>query len=311
MVSTPAFALRPLGIGEIFDRAVTLYVRNFVTFTLMVLTLLAPLAVVQYVLLPDRGESLAQVIGQIEHPVKTPRAPVSNEEIVALMVIFAIAVVFAPFVNNAVAVGVAHVYNGGEPQYGASFAAVFRRWLPLLGTAILNVSILLGLYMLMVVGLILLLTVGILLVRPALPLAVVVFAFAIVALLAVLLLFLLLLIAYAFSMYSTSLEDASPVHAIGLAYRRIFNRVEFKKALLMAVAYIGLQIGVFLLSTTVALLATFVVKNYAVELAVNTVVSAMMGAFLTILLAVYYYDVRTRIEGLDLETDLQRLTAAS
>ena len=34
-------------------------------------------------------------------------------------------------------------------------------------------------------------------------------------------------------------------------------------------------------------------------------------AFVTILLAVYYYDIRTRVEGLDLETDLQRLTAAS
>lgn len=311
MVSTPAFALRPLGIGEIFDRAVTLYVRNFVSFTLMVLTLLAPLAVVQYIALPDRGGSLAQAIGQIEHPVKTARVPVSNEEIVALFVIFAIALIFAPFVNNAVAVGVARVYNGEEPDYGASFATVLRRWLPLLGTAVLNVLILFGLYIAMVIGLVMLATVGILLVRPALPLAIGVFVLAIVAFLAVLLLFLLLLVGYAFAMYSTSLEDASPARAIGLAYRRIFNRVEFKKALLMALAYIGLQLGVFTLSTTVALLVTLVVKNYALELAVNTVVSAMMAAFLTILLAVYYYDVRTRVEGLDLETDLQRLTAVS
>ena len=311
MVSTPAFALRPLGIGEIFDRAVTLYVQNFVPFTLMVLTLLAPLAVVQYVALPDRGGSIAQVIGQIEHPVKTPRAPVSNEEIVALFALFIIAVIFAPFVNNAVAVGVARVYNGEEPEYGASFATVLRRWLPLLGTAALNVMILFGLYFVMVIGLVMLLTVGFLLVRLALPLAIATFILAIVATLAVLLLFLLLLVGYAFAMYSTSLEDASPTRAIGLAYRRIFNRVEFKKALLMALAYIGLQIGVFMLSTTVAVLVTMVVKSYALELAVNTIVSAMLAAFLTTLLAVYYYDVRTRVEGLDLETDLRRLTAAS
>ncbi len=291
----------------------TLYVRNFVTFTLMVLTLLAPLAVIQYVALPDRGESLSQVIGQIEHPAKTktkmPQSPISNQELAALLGIAAIALIFAPFVNNAVAVGVARVYKGEEPDYRASFATVLRRWLPLLGTAFLNVLILFGLYITMVIGLVLLLTVGLLLVRVALPLAVIVFIVAVVGLLAVLLLFLLLLIAYAFSMYSTSLEDAGPVRAVGLAYRRVFNRIEFKKALLMALAYMGLQLGVFTLSTTVALLVTLVLKNQAIELAINTIVGAMLAAFLTTLLAVYYYDVRTRIEGLDLETDLQRLTA--
>lgn len=311
MVTTPAFALRPLGIGEIFDRAVTLYVRNFVAFTLMILTLLAPLAVVQYFALPDQAQSLSTAIGQIEHPEKKTQAPLSNGEIGGLLAIVAIALIFAPFVNNAVAVGVARVYNGAAPAYGACFATVLRRWAALLGTAILNVLILFGVYIAMIVGLVLLMTVGILLVRPALALAVAVFIFAIVAFLAVLLLFLLLLIAYAFSMYSASLESAAPLRAIGLAYRRLFNRLEFKKALLMALSYIGLQIGVLTLSSTVGLVLLFAVHSYALELAVNAIVSAMATAFVTILLAVYYYDVRTRNEGLDLETDLQRLTAAS
>ena len=35
----------------------------------------------------------------------------------------------------------------------------------------------------------------------------------------------------------------------------------------------------------------------------------MLTAFLTVLMAVYYYDVRTRTEGLDLEVELERLTA--
>ena len=310
MVSTPAFALRPLGIGEIFDRAVTIYVRHFAAFTLMVLTLLAPLAVVQYFVLPNQTESLATTIGQIQHPEKKPQPPFSNEQLTALVAIVLVAIIVAPFVNNAVAVGVARVYNGGEPSYGASFAAVFRRWAPLLGTAILNVLILLGTYFATIVGLVLLMTVGILLVRPALPLAIVIFVVAIAAFFALILLLLMLIMAYAFAMYSTSLENASPVQATGLAYRRIFNRREFKKALLMTLAYVGLQIGVLTLSSTVGLVLLFTLKSYALELTVNTIVSAMMSAFVTILLAVYYYDVRTRSEGLDLETDLARLTAA-
>ena len=43
----------------------------------------------------------------------------------------------------------------------------------------------------------------------------------------------------------------------------------------------------------------------------TTVINAMVTAFITILLAVYYYDVRTRTEGLDLEVALERLTAPS
>ncbi len=310
MVSTPAFALRPLGIGEIFDRAVTLYVRHFVAFTLMVLTLLAPLAVVQYFALPSQADSLATTIGQIEHPEKKPQPPFTSQQLSALVAIALVAIVFAPFVNNAVAIGVARVYSGAEPSYGVSFATVFRRWAPLLGTAMLNVLILLGVYLAMVIGIVMLTTVGILFVRSALPLAVAVFLFAIVAFVAVFLLLLMMIMAYAFAMYSTSLEDASPSRAIGLAYRRIFNRREFKKALLMTLAYVGLQVGVLTLSSTVGLVLLFTLKSYALELVVNTLASAMMSAFVTILLAVYYYDVRTRSEGLDLETDLARLTAA-
>ncbi len=314
MVSTPAFALRPLGIGEIFDRAVTLYVRNFVMFTLMVLTLLAPLGVIEYVALPDRAQSLSEAIGQIEHPAKTKTPsppPFTNEQLIGILAIALFALVLAPFVNSAVAVGVAAVYSGAQPSYSISFATVFRRWAPLIGTAILNVLVLIGLYVALIVGVVFLATVGILLVRPALPLAIAVFIFLTVAFIAVVLVMLMLVMAYAFAMYSAALEDASPIRAISLAYGRVFNRRELKKAFLMTLAYIGLEVGVLTISSTLGLVLLFTLKSYALQLVVNTLVSAMLTSYVTILLAVYYYDIRTRSEGLDLETDLHRLTVAS
>ena len=39
-----AMELRPLGFGEIFDRAVTLYIRNFVAFAGIVLVMIVPFA---------------------------------------------------------------------------------------------------------------------------------------------------------------------------------------------------------------------------------------------------------------------------
>ncbi|HEY9180348.1 MAG TPA: hypothetical protein VIO32_06480, partial [Candidatus Baltobacteraceae bacterium] len=46
--SDRAALLRPLTMGEIFDRAITLYVRNFVPFSLIVLVVVVPSAVMQY-----------------------------------------------------------------------------------------------------------------------------------------------------------------------------------------------------------------------------------------------------------------------
>lgn len=311
MDATPVFTLRPLGIGEIFDRAVTIYVRNFTAFTLIVLTLLVPIAIVQYFVIPDQAAALIQEAGKAGQASKSAQFPFTNREIVGLLVILGMALLGASFTNNAVAVGVARVYNGGEPAYGACYATVFRRWLPLLGTALLNLLILIGAYLASTIGLVIVVTPGIALVRSAPAIAIAIFIIAALLFLAVIVLFLLLVLAYAFALYSTSLEDASPAHAIALAYRRLFNRAELKKALLMTLAYVGLEIGVLTLSSTVGIVLLLIVKSYALQLAVNAVISAMLTAFLTILLAVYYYDVRTRAEGLDLETDLQRLTAAS
>ena len=40
--------LRPLGFGEIFDRAITLYIRNFLPFAGIVAVVVLPIAVLQY-----------------------------------------------------------------------------------------------------------------------------------------------------------------------------------------------------------------------------------------------------------------------
>lgn len=310
MHESQEFTLRPLTIGEIFDRAVTIYVRNFVVFTLMVLTLLAPIAILQYFALPSQAQSLAQIAQQASDAgSKTPAPALSNAQLGMLAAILLIAVLLAPYVNNAVALGVASLYNGERPSYGASFGAVFSRWLPLLGTALVNLLILGGAYGFTVFVLVILITIGAVLVQPALPIAVAIFVLAGLVLLAIVPLFLMLLIVYAFSMYASTIERADPGRAIASAFSRVFGRSEIKKALLMALAYVGLEIGVVTISVTLALVVTMVLKASAIELVISTLVNAMLAAFLTIVLAVYYYDVRTRKEGLDLETDLKRLTA--
>ncbi|HEV7178924.1 MAG TPA: hypothetical protein VGN11_03575 [Candidatus Baltobacteraceae bacterium] len=311
MNGTHGYALRALGIGEIFDRAVTIYVRHFVVFTLMVLTLLAPYNLVQYFAIPHSDATFAQAIDQIAHPAAhTKDASLARASLGLFVAAFLVLLLLSPFVAAAVAAGVAALYSGERPRYAQSFGLVLRRWPRIFGASLVEALILVGTYVVSVMGLAILFVLAAVSIRPAFALGVLLFALAGIAALAVLALFMLLLLSYAFATYAAALESANLGEAVGGAFRRIFNRREAGKALLVALAYLALEIGVVLLSSTIGVLLVYVVKSYALQLAVNALITSALTAFLTIVLAVYYYDVRTRAEGLDLEVELQRLTAS-
>jgi hypothetical protein len=299
--------LRALGIGEIFDRAVTMYVRNFVVFTLIVLTLLVPLGVLQYLYTEKAGDSFAQILRQIQHPASTLQYDAS--QIGALAGIVLLLLFFAPFTNNAVAVGVASIYAGRRPSYRDGFARVFSRWAALVGTSILSMLVLIGTYFALVVALAIVSIVGVALTRGSIALSVIAVIALVLLILAGIMLFIVLVMCCAFALYATTIEGSRPGDAIGEAFRRIFNRREFRKALLIALAYLALEIGALILSGVVGLFILDYTHNSALQIAAGTVINAALTAFLTVLLAVYYYDVRTRTEGLDLEVALDRLTA--
>lgn len=300
-------ALRALSIGEIFDRAVTMYVRNFAVFTLIILTLLVPFGVLQYFYTDRAGDSLVQLIREMQHPGVTPHY--SGSQLAALFGIGILALFLTPFVNNAVAVGVAAIYAGRKPTYRDGFARVFARWGPLVATSVLSMLVLVGSYVLVVFVLGIATVVAILLARGSVVLGVTFVICGILLLIAVILFFILLVLACAFALYATTIETSAPADAIGEAFRRIFNRREFPKALLISLAYLALELGALLLAGIVGLFILQLTHSNALQVAVSTVFNAVLTSFLTVLGAVYYFDVRTRTEGLDLEVALERLTA--
>jgi len=315
MDAQAGFPLRALGIGEIFDRAITIYVRNFVIFTLIVLTILVPLSVAEYFVLPDQSAELTQLIDQIQHPASAAKqtkaldALAPRRLLVLAVMILALALI-APFANNAVAIGVAAVYAGKRPDYRASYATALRRWPKVLGTAILEGLIIFSVYAGGVVAVTMLMTIGILFARIALPVAVILFILTIVGFFALILLLVVLLIMYAFGIYAVALENVGIRRAIAESVSRVFDRGEFGKALLMGLAIVAIQFGALSISSTLGLLALFVAKSYSLQIAISALSNAVVTAFLAVIFAVYYFDVRTRREGLDLEADLARLTPA-
>ena len=301
-------SLRALSIGEIFDRAVTMYVRHFAVFSLIVLTLLVPFGIIQFFMSDSSSNSMTQLIQQMEHPGRTI-SPYSSAQLTAFVLLGLVVLVLTPFANNAVAVGVAAIYAGRQPSYRDGFARVLRRAGPLLGSILLCGLILLGAYLGIVIAVMLVAMMAALIWQAAPFMGVVFVVIGIAMFLAVLLLFMLLVMCAAFALYATTLEDARPADAIGEAFRRIFNRRELGKATLISIAYLAIQFGAALISIAVAMLVLSLAHSAVVQIVISTAISAAVTAFATILLAVYYYDVRTRSEGLDLEVDLERLTA--
>jgi hypothetical protein len=290
---------RPLRIGEIFHRAISIYTENFVVFTSIVLTLLVPVTIVQYFGLPDQSQSIGA------HPF----AGYPPAKIMALVGSIGIMLLLAPFVNNAVAVGVAAVYFQKKPDYRSSFTTVLRRWPSILTVALLTLSAIIGAYAVGAFVLAIMFVIGAQVAHQSIALAAVLFFVAVVCALALVLLLMLMLVCYAFAEYSVSLEEIGATRAIGNAFERIVNKQEVGKASLMALSYFGIEVVVLIISATVGMILLSVTHSSLAQLAANVLVGAMLTSFLTILLAVYYYDVRTRREGLDIEADLQRLTA--
>ena len=304
-------ALRALAIGEIFDRAVTMYVRHFAVFTLIVLTLLVPVGILDYFVTDNSTSELSQLLSQIAHPGTHAMPVVSPTGLWGLFGVAFLTLLLAPFTNNAVAVGVAAIYAGRTPTYADGYARVLRRWAPLLGTTLLCALILLATYLAVVIGLVVVVVAAEVVALAARFLAVIFAIAGIVLVLAVILLFVLLVMCCAFALYATTIEQARPADAIGEAFRRLLNRREIGKATLISLAYLAIQLGAGAIGTAVAALLLAVVHSPIFELAVETLINAAVAAFVTILLATYYYDVRTRSEGLDLEVELERLTAPS
>jgi hypothetical protein len=306
MNSLTDYPLRSLTIGEIFDRAVTIYVRNFAVFSSIVLALLLPLGVLNYLAFPDRPTDITAILsGRVAQT-----QPNSASVLGTLALLILVVLSCSPFVNNAVALGVAALYRGERPSFVKSFAASFRRWPAVLGTVFLCLMIGLGAYLAVAVVAGVAFGIGFAIYSGSKAAGIVVFVFAGILLLAILFAFVLLVVAFVMALYATAIERMGPASAIGSAFRRTFASTELKKSSLIALSYLALNVGVLLVSGTLGVLALTLLKSEILQLAITTVFNTAFTSFAAIMLAVYYFDVRTRAEGLDLEVDVARLGQA-
>lgn len=307
--------LRPLGFGEIFDRAVTLYIRNIVPFVAIVMVLVVPLSILQYIsdrISQPQFDAWWRILQHPQQASTTQIPPVLNSPayVVTLLAVAVIAFAAWPFALNAVAVGVARLYGGRPVEFRFCYAAVLRRWPQIFGMLGFELLIFMGWYLatiaVAVVAFLIAALMGAL--SGALAVAFGVAAFAVVFLV-MLPLLAPLVVALSFGMYAIVIEERGAAEALSLGFARVFNRAEFWRAMLFAVATTAVIFGASMMFAGIAFLAA-VVHLPGLQAIIQSIPNAIVSPFGVVLLSIYYFDVRIRREGFDLEAALDRLTAA-
>jgi hypothetical protein len=310
--------LRPLGFGEIFDRAVTLYVRNLVPFATIVVVFVLPISILQYLLDLGAQPEFSAIVQILRHPARaqTQHIPTIFES-PGLIAVF-IAILFFtyllwPFALNAVAVGVAALYRNRPVVFRTCYEIVLRRWLQIVGLILLDLVVALVWYVATVLLVVVLVVVAILLGKvSAAPTLWFWFGFtgAILVFIVSIPLLAPLYVALTFSMYSVVIEERGVLESLSLGFARIFNRAEFWRALLFAVAAAATLFGGSAMFGVLSIAAAFA-HLPALQAIIDGLARAVITPFAVVLLAVYYFDVRIRREGFDLEASLERLSTTN
>jgi len=300
--------LRPLGIGEIFDRAVTLYVRNFLLFAIISAFVVVPLSIVNYFALVQQMGTFAQILDQIQHPARTPAA-VSTPFGLWFAVLILISFLVTPFMYVAMAAALGRIYNGEQTDWRSAYGVALRHAGGIVLTAVCQAAILLILAFTGMFGLALAFVAAFVLVRFAAPLGVVM---VIVAILLAILYFIALMLCYlaiALSFDAIGIEETSFVRAISSGFARVFNRSELGKATLVCLAFAAVQLALVIISAVVGGTLEAFLHQRALQAIVSGLISILTTGFIGVLLAVYYFDVRVRREGLDMLAAIERLQA--
>ncbi len=293
--------VRPLDLGDIFDRAINLYARHFRAFAGIALVAIVPLALVQYFELRLEGPQLGALLAVWQHPERlgTQRLPAlfDSPSSIALTVLSVVAgYVLTTFAVCAVGVATSDAYRKEPISVGAAYRTTLARWPAILGMLGIVLGVLILCYVVLVFIVSIPLIVGVMFSSALALIAPIVTLLAVVA---IFLTLALLLVLGAFAFFGIAVEGRSVAAAIELAVSRIFTRPQFRRALLCAIAAGAVMTVPAGLVDTVAFLGLG--RWPAAYVGLDSIVRCAILPFAALILAVYYFDVRVRREGFDLE----------
>lgn len=278
-------SLRPLGLGEIIDTAFKIYTRHWRALMLLVAIVVVPAGIASYLILD------AAIPPDLTQQLNDP-TPVIDEALLEQMLRFLGAAVLAAVIQSAAAVlasagsvrAVAEVYLGTPPDWRSSLALAWRRLPTIIAT---------GLLIIVAIGA---LSAGVWLVAGIASSAS--GALALLALAAWLVLVPWLAISWAPAIPVLVVEGISPAEALGRSFNLVKGRWWPTFGTLLTTWLIVAVLG----GVASRILQAFVPDGGGViaGMAVSVAISVVTTPFVVSVLAVLYFDLRTRREPFDL-----------
>ncbi len=304
--SEPAqsFDLRPLGIGEIVDRAVTIFVRNFVMFCIIAAFVTIPVAIAGYFAALGSAGALESILKQVQHPTPASQAFPAIAPWYFLVIVASL--LLTPFMYVAIGSAVGQLYASRTSDWKEAYAVALRH----AGAILMLVLTAVFVYIAVVLGGAIVFGIGggiaavVVQVQPAVGILLIVLLLPLA--LAYVIVFMLCYLAMALAFQAIGIEEMSFGSALRASFARVFNRRELGRSALICLVFVALEIALMLLSGAVSL-ALGATHQLLIVQVFQAVLSLIATGFMGVLIAVYYYDVRIRFEGLDLHAQIDAL----
>ena len=305
-----ATSLRPLSIGELLDRAVTLFVRNFWLFCGLAAIVYVPLALVQS-LLGDFWMRYAATLSSIFNAhgkvpdIPTNAAMLQRVNIVSLfeLVIWLIA---APFASAALTYAAAKLVEGRPASFWVSVRFALSRWPGVLLLLVLGMFLVGAVFIAGYLGLAMLAVLAALVLR-SVALGVVLGLFVLVAWLAVIT---VSFVAAGVGFVTFIVEPVNPLRAFAAGLERVINRASLWRSLLVGLVYVAVSAGFSIVAYAAGFGLLFTLHTGIPLLLIAAIVSVVQLGFSVLIGVLYYYDLRARREGADLAALVSHVAAS-
>jgi hypothetical protein len=300
--------LRPLGAGEMLDRAITLYVRRFPQIVLVLAVVSIPVITLQALVAPqsahvwsDIGQILTAGGGAASRRASDTMAADSAFTPLAFLVIFA-AMIVRVLMWSAVIALVSAAYAGTRTTLAGAYRLALKRWVP---------QMVVGLTFLILGGIasvpafiLYFLFIGALVALSALQQTVAVVIVGVIAVVVFLVVFAVIgsfvFMAYELAAVAIVTETGNPVEAVQLALRRAFAPGMKRRTVVAGLILLLVSEAGALPLVGIAVVATMLTHVDALYFAVLGAGGVLLDGIVAAFAVVYAVDARVRREGYDL-----------
>ena len=301
--------LRPLGAGELLDRAVTLYVRRFVPIVAVLAVAMLPIVAFNALVSPNEGRTFADMArvfaaGSDRAASKAALDALSHDGAggAQAFTVFFFSVAVRLLEWSAVVAVIAAAYAGTTTTFVEAYHLAARRWATQLvvGVIFAGIAIVVAIPIL-IAYVIVIVAVAVLAIAKATVAGIVAGiagGLVIIALVAVT--FGWLMMAYQLATVAVVTESMNPPNAIGAGLRRAFGKETRWRTLVAGLVVGALSFGgtlpIVAVAASASALSHLPLLYFALLGAGNVLLEGLIAAFAV----VFATDVRVRREGLDL-----------